>query len=321
MTVLTRSILRLIGLVAIAGVSAGCDDSAGPDEYSSSSDSGGGHPAATHGNEREGWPEEIGFGLVPSEGGADVIQTFQPIVAHLESRLGVPVRAVSATAYNGIITDMANRNLEFAYLGPKSYVEATRRADVEALLIELNEDGTEGYYSIIVTNPTTGIETLEQARGRSFAFTDPNSTSGYLIPRLLFLRDMGLEPDEFFGEVFWSGSHGTSIRGVANGDIEVAATNDLDLGRIANKGGVQMSDFLELWRSDMIPGAPIAARRDLPPSLKEAFVQAFLAFNKNDEHLELINTAGYARTDDSKYDIVRYLMDKEAELTASAEGG
>jgi phosphonate transport system substrate-binding protein len=98
---------------------------------------------------------------------------------------------------------------------------------------------------------------------------------------VLFARDLKVKPEEYFSEVRFSGSHGASMLAVKNGGVEVAATNDIDLDRMIEKGSVSKDDFTVLWTSELIPGAPMAARADLPSSLKAAFAGALITVNSD----------------------------------------
>lgn len=253
------------------------------------------------------WPAKVRIGLIPTEGGADIVKRFQPLIEHLQKTLGIEVEAVSASDYAGVITAMAHNHIDFAYFGPKSYVEASEKANAQAMVLECNEKGEPGYYGMIIAKKGAGIETMEQAKGKVFAFTDPNSTSGYLVPNILFARDLKVNPKDYFKEVKFSGSHGASILAVKNGSIEVAATNNIDLDRMAEKGQASMDDFVVLWKSDLIPGSPMSARKDLPESLKAAFAGALIMFNANADGLQKLQIGGYAPANDSTYDVIRYL--------------
>ncbi len=265
---------------------------------------------------KEKWPEKIRIGLIPTEGGADIKVRFEPLMQHLEKELGVKVEAFSASDYAGIITAMTHKHIEFAYFGPKSYVEAAARAGAEALALELDKDGAKGYQGILITGKKSGITTIEQAtdKTKTFAFTDPNSTSGCLVPSVLFYRDLKTPPEALFKEVSFSGSHGASILAVKNNKVDVAATNDIDLNRMIEKGAASKDDFNIIWTSELIPGAPMAGRKDLPQDLKEAFTKALLSFNSNKEGLEKLQNGGYAPVTDANYDVVRYMNDLKAKL-------
>ncbi|SHE94801.1 phosphonate transport system substrate-binding protein [Desulfacinum infernum DSM 9756] len=264
------------------------------------------------------WPEVVRLGLIPTEGGADIVKRFQPLIDHLEKTLGVKVEAQSASDYAGVITAMAHKHIDFAYLGPKSYTEAAEKANAQAVALERNKRGEPGYYGVIISRKDSGIKTLEDARGRVFAFTDPNSTSGYLVPNVLFYRDLKVDPKKYFKEVKFSGSHGASILAVKNGSIEVAATNNIDLDRMAEKGQASWDDFNILWKSELIPGSPMCVRADLPESLKAAFAGALMMFNANKQGLEKLQIGGYLPADDTTYDVIRYLKQLKKQLAQAS---
>jgi len=253
------------------------------------------------------WPAAVKLGVIPTEGAADSAKRFQILSEHLEKILGIKVEVFTASDYAGIITAMANKHIDFGYFGPKSYVEAAEKAGAEALVLECGTDGMPGYKGIIIARKDSGITTMDQAKGHTFAFTDPNSTSGFLVPNVLFARDLKVKPEEYFSEVRFSGSHGASMLAVKNGGVEVAATNDIDLDRMIEKGSVSKDDFTVLWTSELIPGAPMAARADLPSSLKAAFAWALIMVNSDKQILEKLAMGGYQPADDKTYDIIRYL--------------
>jgi len=262
------------------------------------------------------WPAKIKLGVIPTEGAADSAKRFQVLTDHLKKVLGIDVEVFTASDYAGIITAMANKHIDFAYYGPKSYTEAAEKATAEALVMEVGTDGNPGYNGIIITRKDSGITELSQIKGHTFAFTDPNSTSGFLVPNVLFARDLKVKPEDYFKEVRFSGSHGASMLAVKNGSVEVAATNNIDMARMIEKGSIAKDDFNILWTSELIPGAPMAARADLPESLKAAFTGALMKFNQNKEGLEKLAIGGYQYCDDTTYDIIRYLKRLKKELAA-----
>lgn len=260
------------------------------------------------------WPSSVKLGVIPTEGAADSQARFETLAAHLEKVLGIKVQVFTASDYAGVITAMANKHIDFGYFGPKSYTEAAEKANAEALVMEMDTSGQPGYKGIIIVRKDSGIKSMAEAKGHTFAFTDPNSTSGFLVPNVLFARDLKVKPDTYFKEVRFSGSHGASILAVKNGGVEVAATNNIDLDRMAEKGSVSWDDFSVLWTSELIPGAPMTARSDLPASLKAAFAGALLSFNKDKAGLQKLAIGGYAYADDSTYDIIRYLNQLKKQL-------
>ena len=272
-------------------------------------------PQAAHAGPSD-WPATLKMGVIPTEGAADSQARFETLAAHLSKVLGVKVEVFTASDYAGVITAMANKHIDFAYFGPKSYTEAAEKAGAEAVVLEEEAPGVPGYFGVIIVKRGSGIKDVAAAKGHTFAFTDPNSTSGFLVPNVLFARDLKVKPEEYFKEVRFSGSHGASILAVKNGGVEVAATNNIDLDRMIEKGSVSKDDFDVLWTSELIPGSPMAARADLPASLKAAFAGALLKFNSDKAGLKKLAIGGYAFADDASYDIIRYLNNLKKQLAA-----
>lgn len=293
LSVLTALLLALLTLI-------GCDSN-----HNAANADNDGTQAAGGEIDRSGWPSELTFGLVPTEGGTDTTARYAPLEELLTAELGVPVKVQSASSYQGVITAMANDQIDFAWMGPKSYVEAAKRADAEALLLELNTDGKPGYHATFIVPADSPIQSLADAKGKRFAFTDPNSTSGYLIPLIVLLDETGQDAETYFSEVKFSGSHGTSILQIAAKELEIAATNDLDFGKMVEKGSINADDVRVIYTSELIPGAPLAGRRELPESLKQAFIAAMMKLNDRPDLQERFQNGGYIKTDDRAYDIIR----------------
>jgi len=258
------------------------------------------------------WPKEINFGLIPVSGTSSMEKAFEPLTKHLEKALGIKVNMKMSSDYAGVITGMAHNHIDVAYYGPKSYVEAALRANAEAIVIEVGKDGTAGYHGIIISKKGSQLKTLEELKGKTWAFTDPQSTSGTLVPLVMFSKK-GIDPDKYFSKVIYSGSHEASILSVKAGKVDAASTNDLDFNRGLGQHW-EKDDFNIIWTSDLIPGAPMAVRKDLPASLKKALQDAFISFVPDASSSLAIK--GYIKGDDTMYNGVRDLIEVKKKLAA-----
>ncbi|MFW6270936.1 MAG: phosphate/phosphite/phosphonate ABC transporter substrate-binding protein, partial [Bacillota bacterium] len=172
------------------------------------------------------WPDEVEFAAVPTESVATMSERLDPIVKELEKALGIKVRLRHASDYRGVIEAIRSEKIEFAMFGPKSYIEARDNyGNCEPIVKQIEDNGSGGYRSCLIASTETDIFSPEDAQGASFAFNDPNSTSGYLVPMTLFLQKLKTKPDNYFSKVTFSGSHEASIITVANGHVEAASTN------------------------------------------------------------------------------------------------
>ena len=255
---------------------------------------------------QEKWPEKITFGVIPVAGSTSMKENFGPLTDYLSKSLGIKVEMKLAGDYTGVITGMQHKHIDVAYLGPKSYVEAAKRANAEALVVEVDgESGLPGYRGTIITKKGSGLKSLADLKGKTWAFTSSQSTSGTLVPTVMFSK-AGINPQEYFSKVVYSGGHEASILTVKAGRIDAASTNNLDFNRGLGKHW-EKDQFNVIWTSDLIPGAPVAARADLPTSLKMALKGAFLSYN-DPKDLEKLKNKGFVKGDDSVYDSVRELI-------------
>jgi phosphonate transport system substrate-binding protein len=259
------------------------------------------------------WPKKLVFGIIPTDSSSNITQRFDNLVKYLEKQLGVPIEVKVATDYAGVITGMQFKHVDFAYFGPKSYVEAAKRANAEGFVIEVSMDGSKGYYGVIITKKGSGFKTMADLKGKVWAFVDPNSTSGTLVPLVYFLNELKIEPETYFSKVIYSGSHEASMISIKTGKIDAASTNDLDMARGNGKQWNSEKDFEILWTSQLIPGSPMAYRKDLPTSLKKALTDAFLAYNDK-AGLDMLKIKGYAPVTDKTYDPIRALIDVQKQL-------
>ncbi|WP_291431214.1 phosphonate ABC transporter substrate-binding protein [Deinococcus sp.] len=255
---------------------------------------------------RAGWPTEINFGIIPLEGSSAQAERFQPLFSYLSKTLGVKVKPYVGADYAAVILAMQNKKLDAAYFGPKSYIEAADRAGAIAIVRDNALKGGMGYQSIIISKGGGPIKTMADAAGKDFAFVDPNSTSGYLVPMAHFLLEMKVKPEEYFKRTTFAGSHENVVMGVVNGTIPVGATNNLDFARAVESGNVKQGDLNVLWTSKVIPSGPIAVRKDLPQSFRDAMKNALLKFNDK-AGLEQLQLKSYVAASDGDYNPIRDL--------------
>ncbi len=261
---------------------------------------------------QQDWPKEVTFGVIPVAGTSSVKDTFGSLAKYLEKTLGVKVKLQSSSDYAGIITAMQHKHVDIAYFGPKSYVEAAKRAGAQAVATEVDaESGLPGYNGMIITKAGSGLKTLEDIKGKLWAFTDSNSTSGTLVPSVMFAKK-GIKPTEYFSKVVYSGGHEASILAVKAGKVDAASTNNLDFNRGLGKHW-NKDDFNVIWTSDIIPGSPMTVREDLPTSFKMAVKGAFLSL-KDKATLDQMKIAGYVPGDDNFYDPIRELIELKKQL-------
>jgi phosphonate transport system substrate-binding protein len=279
---------------------------------------------------REQFPE-LNIGISSGENEADAIARNQPYAAYLSEKLGVPVNVVRGTDYAAVIEAMRAEQIQFASIGPANYALARKVMGdlVTPVAVSRDKDGALGYYSVIAVRADSPYQTIADIKGVSFAFADPNSTSGYAVPSYYLSTELDTTADDYFGEVAFSGGHEQSVVALVNGTFEAVATHQTNdhagnIPRMVEKGMIPAGSTRVIWQSPLIPNSPVVMRTDLPEDLKKAFTDAIFAFAEEDpeafNQLHSGNSKGYAPATHEDYLDVIAITEYNAEQR-KANGG
>lgn len=223
----------------------------------------------------------------------------------LEKATGYTTRWVGSRSYADVIENLRNGTADMAYLGPFSYVEAQDSFGVRLMARTRDKKQREFYYSTIMTRRDSGITSLSELKGKSFAFTDPKSTSGFLFP-MVGLKKAGLYIEDF-SRVIYVKRHANSLLSVYNGHVAAGAVSST----AREKVDVDLRRLKLLWQSAPIYRGPWVARKDLSDDAFTRIQNALLMLGKDenaDRIFKELGTHGFVKGKDSDYDNVRELI-------------
>ncbi|MFN4192192.1 MAG: phosphonate ABC transporter substrate-binding protein [Tabrizicola sp.] len=263
------------------------------------------------------------IGILGGENAQDRLTNNECFRAYAEETLGVPVKLFAPADYDGVIQGLLGGTIDMAWLGPSAYAKVylTDPNAVDVALVKTNLDGSYTYYSIGFARADSGIKSMDDMKGKVMSFNDPNSASGYLIPRVeLPQQGYSIEPGEFFGDVKFTGGHEQTIVAVANGTVDAGVTwadgqgnwedgyNSGALRKASDAGLVDMNDLVEIWRSKPIPEGPIVLRRALPEDVKAKMIDLTMGLIEKDKqctyNIAAGETAGFSKVDHSAYEVL-----------------
>lgn len=217
----------------------------------------------------------VGFSSVSAENQAATQARYKDVADAFKAKTGVDMKIYTASDYAGTIQALTAGQIHMAQLGASGYASAwiDSNGNVEPLVANKELDGQIGYHSILIVKNDSPYRKLDDLKGKSLAWADPNSTSGYLIP-LVSMRGDGIEPDKFFGKTLFSGGHEQSVLGVINGQFDSAFTwsskghNSGQIRAMVDRGVLKMDQFRIVWESPLIPNPLVIVRKDMPEDMK-----------------------------------------------------
>lgn len=186
--------------------------------------------------------------------------TYRPLAAHLAQRLGRPVQLRTVDSWEGLAKSLANGETDLALMGPWGYVLANHHSDAQVVSTILYQ-GKPEYFALIVTHPESGLESLDdllgpKGKGRSFAFGDKGSTSGYLIPVHEFQK-RGIDPERHFARVLYT-KHQAIQTQVTAGQLDAGADFNRNRDVMIAQGLIPAARSKVIWQSAPLPNDAFA---------------------------------------------------------------
>ncbi len=248
------------------------------------------------------------IGSIPQINAVQMVKQWQPFLDYLSKELNMKVELILKPDYLSVITGLANSEMDVALLGSFAYIRTFPQGTIRPLVKRVIF-GSPNYHSIIIVRKDSGIERFADLRGKTFAFTDKNSTTGYFLP-LDMMKEKGFgRPEAFFSAIIFTGNHESAVLAVHNGSVDGASVSTTRW----NPKNPKIGDLKIIWKSEPIPLGPFVARKNLDPALFEKIKKAFLKVGKTPETKDLsrhIEIEGFLPVRDSEYDVVRKIQKK-----------
>lgn len=235
----------------------------------------------------EGNPVRMLF--VPSGEAQVILKGGKEIAALLERETGLHIKASVATSYAAVIEAMGAGKGDIGWLPPFSYVLAREKYDVELLYI-VAHFGRPFYRGQILVRADSDIQNLGDLKGKNFAFVDPASTSGHLYPKTLLMKK-GFNPETFFKQSRFAGSHNAVVLSVMKGEVDAGATYEGARAAVAKSFPDVYKKLRVIAYTPQIPNDTICTRKGLDKTLKERIRAGLLAISKSPEGAKLMKQA------------------------------
>jgi phosphonate transport system substrate-binding protein len=239
---------------------------------------------------------------IPDESPTELARKAGPLVKYLEGKLGMKVEYTPVTDYAASVEALANKQVDLAWFGGFTFVQANVRSGGKAVpLVQREED--EKFKSVFITTDAS-IKSLADLKGKTLSFGSQSSTSGHLMPRS-FLLDAKVDPDTDLKRVAFSGAHDATIAAVAAGKVDAGALNISVWEKFVADKKVDPAVVRVFYTTPGYYDYNWTVHADMPAALKEKLAKAFLDLNKNTpegkEILELQRATRFVATKADNY--------------------
>jgi phosphate/phosphite/phosphonate ABC transporter binding protein len=251
--------------------------------------------------------QELKFGFTPVLSEPEMRAEFEPLMNYLSDAIGQKVTLYIAKDYGDLRTQIENGSVDIGSFSPFAYIDAAKGGKIRIIAQSIIE-GSATYRGIIIARKDSGLRSIADLKGKRFAFVDPKSASGYVYPRAMLI-EKGINPESFFIETTFAGSHDKVIAAVLEGRADAGAIYDGALG-VATHSGVAVEKLVTLASSDPIPHDAIAVRIGLDAALAKRIQLALIDLDKSEAGRRVIANSkkkltGHVIAEDNVFDVVR----------------
>ncbi len=245
---------------------------------------------------------EFRVSVIPDENPQELLRIYAPFTKYLSKEIGLPVKFVPVVDYAATVEGLAANRLDLVWYGGFTSVQASRRAKGAQRIIMRKEDAQ--FKSKFITRKGSGIRSLKDLKGKTFAFGSVSSTSGHLMPRF-YLLQAGIKPEKDFAKFAFSRAHDATAAWVEAGRVDAGALNFLVWDKLVQSKKVDISKVVVFWTTPPYVDYVWTIRGGIDQKLVKKISKAFLNLDyKNPVHrklLKLHRTKGYIPAKDSEW--------------------
>jgi len=229
---------------------------------------------------------------IPDEAPTELLRKFKPLGAYLEQQLDMQVEFVPVSDYAAVVEALAADRIDMAWLGGFTFVQARLKTGNAIPLVQRAED--EQFTSKIIS-ADPAVHSLQDLKGKTFAFGSVSSTSGSLMPRYFMLQD-GINPEQFFSRIAYSGAHDATAAWVQAGKADGGVLNASVWDKLVAAGKVDATKVKVIATTPPYFDYNWTVRGTLDPVVRDKIQAAFLALDPaNPQHKAILDLQAASR--------------------------
>ena len=246
--------------------------------------------------------KELRISAIPDENPQEMLRIYQPFADYLTKEIGMPVKFTPVVDYAATVEGLAANRLEMVWYGGLTSVQAAKQAKGARRIIMRKEDAE--FKSHFITTKESGIKSLKDLKGKTFAFGSVSSTSGHLMPRYFLIKN-NINPEKDFSKFSFSGAHDATAAWVEAGRVDAGALNFLVWDKLVETKKVDTNKVQIFWTTPPYVDYVWTVRAGVDMGTADKITKAFLKldYNKPDDKklLDLHRTKGYIAAKDEDW--------------------
>jgi phosphonate transport system substrate-binding protein len=236
--------------------------------------------------------DEFLIGLIPEENIFRAIQKHRPLEAYLSEKLGIKVKFTILSRYGDIVERFIARDMDGAFFGIYTSALAMEKLNVEPIARSVTLDGGTTARGVLFARKDSGIKSLADMEETHAAFVDRATATGFIFA-IAYLKKHGItDPESFFAEYSFTGSHESSIFAVLDGKSDIGAAKSRVLERLIANDPIVKEELYIIAKSPDLPDNTLMIKKDIDPELKRKFKETLLKLNRTPEGLKILDNLG-----------------------------
>ena len=257
--------------------------------------------------------DEMIIGLIPEENIFDQVKKHRPLAAYLTKKLGIKVRLTILSRYGDIIDKFESGKMDGAFFGIMTGYLAMEKLRVEPIATPVSLDGKSTVQSYLFVRKDSGIKTVKDMQDKRIAFVDSLTVTGYLFA-VSYLKEQGIHnPEKYFKEHYFTGSHDSVIYSVLDNRADIGCAKDRIYKKMIEKDRSINNELTVIATSREFPSATLSVRKGMPGELKAKLKNVLLHMGEESEGKEVLNKLGALKFQDAKklnYSFVKDILRK-----------
>ncbi len=258
------------------------------------------------------------IGLIPEQNIFRQFERYEPLARYLSKKIGMNIKLSVLPRYGNIINNFKSEKMDAAFFGSFTYALAHAKLGVEVLARPVGFDGRSTYHGLIFVRKDSGIKSIQDMKGKRFAFVDKATTAGYLLPRAYF-HEHELDYKTFLKESYFTGTHDDAIYDVLNRKADIGAAKNTVYERLASADARLKNELVVLERSPDVPENGLAVRKDLDDMIKKKLKETLLGMYSDPEGIAVLKDFGAQRfietTDKDYLPVYQYAREVHLDLS------